>query len=475
MRALAGVELRWGPPHRAHPDLLWEMLIEAFLETAGRDRYREIDVCHLAGGVDTGVGSASADDRCRDASGHLCQGPLELALHGALGRLPLPTVELRAEVGDGELYPLFHIGYPRTGEEREKGLVVVTAAQLLTLQLVLAVGVLNSSEVRYFPGSYFNDVARERLQRRAMVRWPGPSGLRQMWYDGGLGEGQRVALLLGAAAHHDASLLEIYREAVVSDSSRVRQAAAYGYRDLIADSLPSVTRGVDDAAAQRLAAEMDAVQSTLEGHSMVEMWLHAALHDEGRSLPGYHGILQRRSSDACFRAVERLMGPEDLEVLIRAYRTSEDLANRIPLLRLIEALSLNQFILMPLGERRGWNTQVYLDGLYLLDELLVEWVDMLCDLDYERVVSASLAKMGALGVEPLHPEACSVWGMVLSQGDPRWWAIASRRLYECGGPWIELSVLQASSDENRSLRNRLMKWYGLRDIAPRQSVDAAVD
>jgi hypothetical protein len=361
------------------------------------------------------------------------------------------------------------------GEETEKGVRVVPAVQLLMLQFVLAAGVLNSGEVRYFPGSYFDDVARERLQRRAMVRWPGPSELRLMWREGDLEQYQQIPLLLGAAAHHDASLLEIYREAVLSDSPRLRQAGAYGYRDLIGDALPNVARGVDDGAAQRLAAEMDAVQLTLGSHSLVEMWLHAALRDEERSLPGYHGILQRRPSDACFRAVERLMGPEDLEVLIRAYRTSEDLANRIPLLKLIEALTLNQFIVMPIGDRKGWGPEVYQDGLHLLDVWLVEQVDQRCDLDYGPVVSASLSKMGAIGVSPLEPEACGVWGLVLSQGDPRWWATASRRLYECGGPWMELSVLQASSDENRSLRNSLMKWFGLRDIAPRRPEESPVD
>jgi hypothetical protein len=340
---------------------------------------------------------------------------------------------------------------------------VVTIVQLLMLQLVLAAGVLNSGEVRYFPGSYFDDVARDRLQQRAMVRWPGPSELRLLWHEGGLNENQRIALLLGAAAQHDGSLLELYREAVLSDSQRLRQAGAYGYRDLIGDQPPNVMRGVDDDAAQRLVGEIDAVQSTLRFHSMVEMWLQAALHDEQRTMPGYRGILHRRPSDACFRSVDRVMGPEDLEVLIRAYRISEDTSNRIPLLKLIEALTLNQFLVMPLGDRKGWGSEVYKDGLDLLDEWIDEWVDRRCDLDYGRVVSASLVKMGAVGVDPLHPEACAVWGMVLGQGDPRWWAISARRLYECGGPWVEMSVLQAPSKENRSRRDFLMNWFGLRD------------
>lgn len=475
MRALARVEARSDRPHGPHSDVVREMLVEALLEAARGDRHREIEVCDLTGGVDAGIGSTRGDKRGCETSSHRRQGPLEFALDRALGWLSLPAAVPRAEIGDGELGPLFHIGYPRTGEELEKGVGVVMAVQLLAVQLVLAAGVLNSGEVAYFPGAYFDDIARDRLQRRAMVRWPGPSELRLMWRGGDLNDHQRMAVLLGGAAHHDALLLDIYREAVLSESQRLRQAGAYGYRDLIGDIRPNVARGVDDEAAQRLAAEIDAVRETLQFNSMVEMWLHAALHDEQRSLPGYHGIVQRRSSDACFRAVERLMGPEDLEALIRAYRSSDHLSNRIQLLKLIEALTLNRFIMMPLGERKAWSAEVYDDGLYLLDQWLADRADTLCDLDYERVISASLASMGAIGVDPLHPEACAVWGMVLSQGDPRWWAIASRRLYECGGPWVELSVLQAPSKENRASRNSLMKWFGLRDIAPRSSRGEAVD
>ena len=349
---------------------------------------------------------------------------------------------------------------------------MLTVGHVLMLQLALGAGVLNSGEVRFFPGTYFDDVARDRLQARAMVRWPGPSGLRVLWRDGGLNESQRIALLLGAAAHHDGSLLELYREAVLSESQRLRQAAAYGYRDLIGDQLPNVAPGVDDEAAERLAAEVDAVRSTVQSHSLVEMWLQAALAGEGRTMPGYRGILHRRPPDACLRAVDRLMGPEDLEALVRAWRISRETSSRIALLKLIEALTLNQFIVMPLGDRKGWGTEVYEDGMDLLDEWIDEWVDRRCDLDYGRAVSASLAKMGAVGVDPLHPEACAVWERVLAQGDPRWWAVAARRLYECGGPWMELSVLQAPSKENRSRRDFLVNWFGLRDLGPAPRRDA---
>ena len=148
---------------------------------------------------------------------------------------------------------------------------------------------------------------------------------------------------------------------------------------------------------------------------------------------------------------------------------------QVGLLRLIEALTMSQFVVLPLGDHRGWGPEVYQEGVDLFDEWLVKRAETLCDLDYENVVSASLSEMGAIGVDPLDPEACAVWGMVLSQGDPRWWATAARRLYECGGPWVELSVLQASSKENRNGRDSLMRWYGLSTIAPQQPSTTAAD
>jgi len=339
--------------------------------------------------------------------------------------------------------------------------VIIESA--MVLQLALAPSVLSSSEIRYFPGSYFNDVARRQLQSRAMVKWPGPSGLRQLWLEGQLKLGQRVALLLGGAAFHEPKMIWLYIEALSSKSQRLRQAAAYGYRDLIADQLPNVSPGVDDVSAELLAGEMRAMRQTLRNHSMVEMWLQAVLITEEKSFQDFRGIVLRRSPMVCFRAVERVMGPEDLETLVRAYRMSEDTRHRISLLQLIEALTLNQFIVRPLGDRKGWGERIYNKGLRALDEWITAWLDLRCTLDYGQVVSGSLAKMGATGVRPLHPEACHVWGLVLKQGDPRWWAVAARQMYACGGPWVEMSVLQADTEENRRRQESLVNWYRLRD------------
>ena len=51
---------------------------------------------------------------------------------------------------------------------------------------------------------------------------------------------------------------------------------------------------------------------------------------------------------------------------------------------------------------------------------------------------------------------------VLEKGDGRWWPLAARRLYECGGPPADLSILQYQAEESTKLRGLLLKWYGLR-------------
>jgi hypothetical protein len=339
----------------------------------------------------------------------------------------------------------------------------MTVISALVLQMALTSALLSSQEVQYFPGSYFDDSGKRRLQKGVMERWPGPAGLCQLWDKGGLNEEQRVILLLGGAVYHDPMLLRVYREAVLSDSERLRQAAAYGYRDLLADQLPNVSRGVSDLGADQLAGEIRALWYTTRRHTLVEVWLQAALATEDKQLPGYRGVSLNRSSMACFRAIERLMELEDLEYLVRAYQVSDDLGNRISLLKLIEALSMNRLIIKPVGVRKGWGDETYLNALTALDRWIGRLQARRCHLVYQRIVSENLAKLGAVGVRPTQPEACHVWGLVLDQGDSRWWAVAGKRLYQCGGPWEELSTLMPDTAENRRRRDRLLNWFGFRD------------
>jgi len=113
--AAAGVEVATHRRRGAHPDLLGQQPVEAADEALGRDHHRQIEVGHLAGGVDAGVGPSRADDGRLEAASHDGQRPLELALHRAPVALALPAAEAAAEVGHGELYPVRHRGYPRMG------------------------------------------------------------------------------------------------------------------------------------------------------------------------------------------------------------------------------------------------------------------------------------------------------------------------------------------------------------------------
>ncbi len=340
---------------------------------------------------------------------------------------------------------------------------MVVIGVVLLAQLAAAPTALASSEVKYFPGSYFDTSARDDLHRTVMSRWPGPGGLRQLWESGELAEEGRVALLLGAASHHDPELLPIYFEALGSESERVRQAAAYGYHDLLGDLLPDVGSGIERDVAERLQGEIRAVRWTLGRRSLVEMWVHAALVSDGSGLPGFRGIFPKRPTAVCLSAVDRLMGPEDLELLAEAYQLSLSRDTRITILKLIEGLTLNVFIERPQGDRAAWGDEIYVAALARLDGLIERWRSRRCAISYRRVVSNSMERLGARGVDPLRPDACAVWTAILVRGDARWWATAARRLYECGGPWVELSVLQAESAVNSRRRDWLVDWYGLRD------------
>jgi hypothetical protein len=196
---------------------------------------------------------------------------------------------------------------------------------------------------------------------------------------------------------------------------------------------------------------------------MVAMWLQAALQAEGVVIPGYRGVVLRRNPADCLRSVERLMAPEDLGLLIVAYQISGDLNNRITLLKLVEALTLKRFIVKPMGPRQGWGPEVYQRAFEELDA----WLGESCRHDFQELVSGSFAVMGAPRIDPLEVESCPVWQRVLLVGDPGWWAVASRRLYECGGPWVELSVLQSDSETNRQRREWLVGWFQLRQAGRR--------
>ncbi|MCU0232560.1 MAG: hypothetical protein MUE90_00795 [Thermoanaerobaculales bacterium] len=329
----------------------------------------------------------------------------------------------------------------------------------LVLASATAASPLAADELQWFPGDYFDRYARASLQRQVLSGWPGPTALLQLWRSGALAEDERLGVLLGGAAFHDPVLLPLYREAVGSPSQRLRQAAAYGYRDLIADRLPDVRGGVDASAAEALDEEMAWVASTLRRRSLVELWLQSALAHGGASLPGWDAVTLQRTPADCLLAVEKVVDVGDLDLLAGGYRLAADRGLRIGLLKLIESLSLSRFIVIPEGGHHGWGPQVYEQAFAGLDAALQRWARGGCAVDGVAVQRERLAAMGAAGVEPMGPEACVLWVNVLDKGDPQWGLPAARRLYACGGPFLELSALDAGSERNAAQRRELLRWF----------------
>jgi len=334
----------------------------------------------------------------------------------------------------------------------------------LILQLSVSTVVVTTNEVSYFPGSYYDQEVHTRLQRRVMETWPGPSGVLALWRSGELDEEQKVAVLLGSAAFHSPKLYPLYSEALSSSSPRLRQAGLYGYRDLIADVRPNVRGGVNDEVARLVEREIQMLRWTSHIQPLVAMWLQSLVASEGLDLPGYRGASLVRLPVHCLRAVERLMTEDDLALLIRAYRTTGSPETRFSLLRLIEALTFNRFVDIPRGPRAAWGDEVFQSALNRFDAWLEYWVDRRCRISSWRMVREGLEKLGARGVNPTSRDACFVWQLVLRADYPGWWAVAARRLYECGGPWRQLSVLQAQSPANKEARESLLKWYRHREV-----------
>ena len=330
--------------------------------------------------------------------------------------------------------------------------------ELLLVSMVSG-SIFSSAEIQHFPGSYFDSRVRVQYQRGVMAGWPGPGRLMEVWNEENLSEDERVAWLLGAPVFHDPSLLPAYAEAVLGESQRLRQAAAYGYRDLIADRLPDVTGGINEETARLFHQEILLMIRALRRNSLPELWLQSALAHDDVSFPGWVGLHLNRPRNDCFRAVEELIDVGDLGLLVDAYRLSVDQGARISLLKLIESMSLSRFIIKPTGDRSGWGPYIYEDALTRLDGALRQWSSGGCAVDGEAVLLRNLARVGAGEGELRTWGSQEMWLDILKRGFPRWWKLAARRLYESGGPWYELSALDADGVRNQTERDALLRWY----------------
>jgi hypothetical protein len=333
------------------------------------------------------------------------------------------------------------------------------AMTAVVLSAALTTSVLSTGAVSYFPGDFYNSRARTAFQRQVMASWPGPAELLRMWNDAELTEEQRVALLLGGSVYHDPILMTAYRQALESKSQRLRQAAIYGYHDLLADRLPNVEATIDRRIVAAYAGEMRWMQRTLGRHSLLEMWLQSALIQEGGSLPGYVGVRLTRSARECFQAAERIVDVGDLDLLVAAYDEARKFETRLQILRLVEAVSMSHFIIKPKGDRAAWGSEVFRTAIQRFESHLRSWRGQGCQVDGEAILLRNLRSLGSRYEAPLDSDACGLWLAVLEGDNARWWMLAARRLYACGAPWYEFSVLQPDSGRNRDLRNHLLAWY----------------
>jgi hypothetical protein len=318
-----------------------------------------------------------------------------------------------------------------------------------------------SPEVAYFPGSFFEAKAKAHLQQRVMDQWPGPSQILARWQSGDFDQQERMAILLGMSASHDPVLLPIYREAVMSDNDRIRMAAAYGYRDLLGDALPNIADGVDLESARQLATEIDAVAGTLRERPLIEFWLQSVLMDDGTSMPGWRGVVLRRPKSIGFRAVERVLAFEDFHFLATAYRRAQGADTRVSLMRLLEAITLQEFLALPADARAGWGTTQTNEALEAADAFVDYWIDVRCTTDPNVILAGSMKAMGVSDVQPLAPDSYETWLRVLKEGPAGWHMMAARQLYNLGGRWSQLSALQAGSPAQVKARSELVAWYRL--------------
>lgn len=178
-------------------------------------------------------------------------------------------------------------------------------------------------------------------------------------------------------------------------------------------------------------------------------------------MPGWTGVVMRRSPGICLSAVEKVLVFEDFAVLASAYRIAERRGTRAGLLRLLEAVTMRQFYVKPKDSTSGWGLKNLDEALAAADDFLDLWIDRRCARDVRSILEVSFAALGARGVDPLGTDSWELWLRVLKQGTPAWRMMASRRLYELGGRWSDLSMFHADSEAQIKERDDLVGWYRL--------------
>jgi hypothetical protein len=182
-------------------------------------------------------------------------------------------------------------------------------------------------------------------------------------------------------------------------------------------------------------------------------------------VPGWTGVVLRRPSPVCARALDRLLLPEDLSLVTAAYLRSQDAENRALLVTFIEGLSLEMLVRRSRGGDRGFSPEDH----SAVDGRMRAWLADQCGYDDTGLLAARLSAEVRRRVDhPMGPDACRAWQLVLLRGEPVWWPAAARQLYRCGGPPVFLSMLRTDRQENKDERSFLLGWYRLgQDLGPR--------
>jgi len=326
------------------------------------------------------------------------------------------------------------------------------------------------AEVRYFPGEYYATRGRQGVERTALDRWPGPTGLLKLWRGGNLSSEERVALLLGGGAFHDPQLLPAYREAVVSPDDRIRAAAAFGLHVLLADAVPTGST-VDEEASRRLERTVTDLQEALRRRSLTDLWIESLLRTEGTTFRSDPVLVFERPLRICLAALDTLLEPEDLPLVLEAYRRARTTQVKVGLVRLLEGLTATQMIVRPHGPRVGWGPEIYRNALARADRL----AGRECDPDPARFLTRRLVGLGVRGVDPFSPDAGGVWLKVLEAAPPLWWPLATRLLYRNGGPPLLVPLSERETKQAKALHERVLRFYAVRGVGRRPQARSEED
>ncbi len=311
--------------------------------------------------------------------------------------------------------------------------------------------------VQYFPGDYYSRDGHVSVERTALDRWPGPTGLLELWRSETLSTPQRIALLLGGGAFHDPQLLPAYREALLDPSPRIRAAAAFGVHVLLADGIPAGYGIVDPQAGQKLSETVAELERAFRSRDLVQVWLESLLHTEGTALFARPGLRFVQDLRVCEHALDTLLEPEDLPLLIVAYRTARTRPVRTALMHLLSGLGMKEFVPRVRGPRAGWNSEIFRIALQRADAFADRW----CHSDPRTIYVRRLLDLRVRGVEPFDASAGGLWLRVLQKAPPPWWGVAGRLLYRNGAPPYFPSLRDPESPESRKSRETLLRFYGL--------------